>query len=121
MTLSRRWDLHLQWGRDYSPAYGTDTVGYILNEEAAKRIGYKDPIGKRLTFWGKKGTIIGVVRNFHFNSLHEPIKPLIIHFGEEDHYGEMSWCGRRRDRPRDALAGWRRFAGRLNPQFPLYV
>jgi putative ABC transport system permease protein len=47
--------LQLTEGRDYSPAYGTDTVGYILNEEAAKRIGYKDPIGQRLTFWGKKG------------------------------------------------------------------
>ena len=90
MALSARWDLHLQLGRDFSPAYGTDTVGYILNEEAAKRIAYKDPVGKRLTFWGKKGTIIGVVRNFHFNSLHEPIKPLIIHYGEEDQWGNVA-------------------------------
>src|SRR5580698_10848229 len=61
--LVRTMDLQMVKGREYSPAFGTDSVGFLLNEEAARRIGYKDPIGKRLTFWGKKGTIVGVVRN----------------------------------------------------------
>jgi putative ABC transport system permease protein len=109
--------LHLQLGRDFSPAYGTDTVGYILNEEAAKRIAYKDPVGKRLTFWGKQGTIIGVVRNFHFNSLHEAIKPLIIHYGEEDQWGNVL-VRTKAGQTKEALAGLETLCRRLNPRFP---
>ncbi|HEV2355601.1 MAG TPA: ABC transporter permease [Puia sp.] len=109
--------LHMVAGRDFSPAFGTDTVGYVLNEEAAKRIAYKDPIGRRLTFWGKKGTIIGVVRNFHFNSLHEPIRPLIIRFGEKDDYGNALV----RTKPgmtKVALKSLETLCRELNPKFP---
>jgi ABC-type antimicrobial peptide transport system permease subunit len=113
----RTMGLHLKEGRDYSPAYGTDTVGYILNEEAARRIGYKDPIGKRLTFWGKKGTIIGVVRNFHFNSLHEPIRPLIIHYGEQDDYGS-ALVRTKAGQTKEALKGLETLCKQLNPRFP---
>jgi hypothetical protein len=109
--------LQLKGGRDYSPVYGTDTVGYILNEEAAKRIAYKDPIGKRLTFWGKKGTIIGVVRNFHFNSLHEPIRPLIIHYGETDDYGNAI-VRIKGSQTKEALKGLEALCRQLNPRFP---
>jgi len=109
--------LQLKAGRDYSPAYGTDTVGYILNEEAAKRIAYKDPIGQRLTFWGKKGTIIGVVRNFHFESLHEPILPLIIHYGEADDYGQAI-VRTKAGQTKEALKGLETLCRQLNPRFP---
>lgn len=109
--------LQLTEGRDYSPAYGTDTVGYILNEEAARRIGYKTPIGQRLTFWGKKGTIIGVVRNFHFNSLHDPIRPLIIHYGEADDYGQVL-VRIKAGQTKTTLKGLEELCKQLNPSFP---
>lgn len=64
-------------GRDFSPGF-TDSANYLINESALKLIGYKDPIGKPLTFWGIKGTIIGVVKDFHFNTLHVPIEPLVM-------------------------------------------
>ncbi|HEV3414912.1 MAG TPA: ABC transporter permease [Puia sp.] len=109
--------LQVKEGRDYSPAYGTDTVGYILNEEAAKRIAYKDPIGHRLTFWGKKGTIIGVVRNFHFNSLHEPIRPLIIHYGEAEDWGSAI-VRTKAGQTKETLKGLEALCRQLNPRFP---
>lgn len=109
--------LQLKEGRDYSPAYGTDTVGYILNEEAAKRIAYKDPVGQRLTFWGKKGTIIGVVRNFHFQSLHSPILPLIIHYGENENYGQAI-VRTKAGQAKEALKGLETLCRQLNPRFP---
>ncbi|KAA0989608.1 ABC transporter permease [Dyadobacter aurulentus] len=65
-------------GRDFSPSFGTDTSNYLINEAAAKKIGYKDPVGKELTMWGKKGKIIGLMKNFHIGSLHVPIEPLIL-------------------------------------------
>ena len=109
--------LQMKEGRDYSPAYGTDTVGYILNEEAARRIGYKEPIGKRLTFWGKKGTIVGVVRNFHFRSLHEPIQPLIIHYGEAENWGNAI-IRIKGARTKETLKGLEALCRQLNPRFP---
>jgi putative ABC transport system permease protein len=64
-------------GRDFSEDFA-DSASYMINEEALKIIGYKDPVGMPLTLWGVKGTIVGVVENFHFESLHKPIAPLII-------------------------------------------
>src|SRR6185312_11887942 len=109
--------LQLVAGREYSPAFGTDTVGYLLNEEAARRIGYTDPIGKRLTFWGKKGTIIGVVRNFHFNSLHDPIRPLIIRFGESEDWGN-ALVRTKPGQTKAALKSLETLCRELNPRFP---
>ncbi|MCF0061053.1 ABC transporter permease [Dyadobacter chenwenxiniae] len=65
-------------GRDFNPAFGTDTSNYLVNEAAAKKIGYKDPVGKELTMWRKKGKIIGLMKDFHMGSLHVAIEPLII-------------------------------------------
>lgn len=74
-------------GHDFRPGYAADSVGYILNEEAVKQVGYKDPIGKSFTMWGRKSTIIGVVKNFHFNSLHDPIKPMVLWLGDPGYNG----------------------------------
>ena len=74
--------LQLAQGRDFSKGFPTDSVGYVVNESAAKIFGYKDPIGQPLTFWGKPGTIIGVLKDFHFNSVHTPINPLVLRLGE---------------------------------------
>ncbi|WP_425490616.1 FtsX-like permease family protein [Chitinophaga qingshengii] len=72
--------MHLQiaQGRDFSRNFATDSAGYILNEAAVKKMGFKDPIGKSLRFWGKQGQIIGVVKDFHFQSLHNRIEPLVL-------------------------------------------
>ncbi|MGZ3778745.1 MAG: ABC transporter permease, partial [Mucilaginibacter sp.] len=63
-------------GRDFSKDYATDTSNYVLNESAAKATGYKDPIGQPFRLFGKPGTIIGVVKDFHFHSMHTPIGPM---------------------------------------------
>lgn len=76
----------LLYGRDFSREFA-DSSNYIINEAALKIIGYKDPIGMPLTFWGQKGQIVGVVKNFHFNSLHVPIAPLILRLRNDVGYG----------------------------------
>ncbi len=48
-----------------------DSTSYILNEEAVKIIGMKDPVGKRFKLLDVDGTIIGVVKNFHIGSMHD--------------------------------------------------
>ncbi|MCB0601532.1 MAG: ABC transporter permease [Saprospiraceae bacterium] len=64
-------------GRGFSAAF-RDTAGFIINETALKQIGYEEPIGKPLTFWDTRGTIVGVIKDFNFSSLHQPIEPLVM-------------------------------------------
>jgi putative ABC transport system permease protein len=67
-------------GRSFSKDFATDTTqAMVLNEAAVKLFGYTSPeqaIGKRFKQWGREGKIIGVMKDFHFRSLEEEIKPL---------------------------------------------
>jgi putative ABC transport system permease protein len=113
----RTMKLKMAQGRDYSKDFATDSVGYILNETALKRVGYKNPIGQPLTLWGKKGTIIGVVKDFHFTSLHEQIKPLIIRLDEKTVYGNIV-IRTQAGKTKQALASLETLCKELNPNFP---
>lgn len=66
-------------GRSFSGSQA-DTANFILNETAVREAGIKDPVGKRLTFSGTTGTIIGVVKDFHFVSLRMKIQPFIFYY-----------------------------------------
>src|ERR1051326_459422 len=67
-------------GRGFSKEFGTDTTqAMVLNEAAVKMFGYSSPqqaIGRKFKQWGREGKIIGVMKDFHFRSLQQPIKPL---------------------------------------------
>jgi len=104
-------------GRDFSKDFATDSVGYIVNETALKIIGYKKPLGKPLTFWDKKGTIVGVIKDFHFNSLHESINPLVISLGENITWG-VALVRTEPGKTKEALASLEKVCKSLNPQFP---
>lgn len=72
-------DLELTAGRNFSKEYSADaTEAYILNEEAIKEMGIQDPVGKYFSYEKRKGTIIGVLKNAHFRSLHVAIEPHIF-------------------------------------------
>jgi putative ABC transport system permease protein len=111
--------MHLQLaeGRDFAKDFATDSVGYIINESALKIIGYKDPIGKPLTLWEKKGTIIGVLKDFHFNSLHTPINPLVLRFGENVEWG-AALVRTEPGKTKAALSSLEKICKNLNPKFP---
>lgn len=72
-------------GRNYSREFTADSLkSMIINEAAAKLFGYSNPadaIGKKFSQWGREGTIIGVVKDFNFRSLHMPIEPLTLRYG----------------------------------------
>jgi putative ABC transport system permease protein len=74
-------------GRGFSRAYATDSSAFMINEEAVKQMGMKDPIGKWVSAWKKKGHIIGILKDYNTNSLREPIKPLIVDVKEYENFG----------------------------------
>jgi putative ABC transport system permease protein len=72
-------------GRDFSRAYGTDSVSAIVNEEGARILRFKNPIGRIVKHWGKSYTIIGVTKNMVVNNPYDKIQPAIF-LGEGGHY-----------------------------------
>lgn len=74
--------LKMASGRAFSKDHPTDSSAFILNEAAVKEIGWtpQNAIGKGFEWGlGKKGTVIGVVKDFHFRSLQQKIAPMVIH------------------------------------------
>ncbi len=67
--------IQMKEGRSYSTAFGSDNDKVVLNEAAVKAMGLVNPVGKTITIWGNKKQIIGVTKDFHFQSFYENIKP----------------------------------------------
>ncbi|SFQ10691.1 ABC transporter permease [Parafilimonas terrae] len=65
-----------------------DSMHFILNETAVKTMRIKDPVGKRLRLWETEGTIIGVVKDFHFTSMRTRIKPAVF-YAQPLNYGNI--------------------------------
>ena len=69
-------------GRYFSRDFGTDgKEACVINESAVKEMGLTSPIGTEITFGDYKRKVVGVVRDFHFTSLHQQIEPLIMVIG----------------------------------------
>ncbi len=70
-------DLEVIAGRNFSQEMMTDLDGkYLVNEEAVRQMGYEDPVGRAVH--SGRFTIIGVVKDFHYNSLHNTIEPMAM-------------------------------------------
>jgi hypothetical protein len=65
-------------GRFFSATQSADSAEIIFNETAIARMGLKDPVGKTVKMWGVNRRIVGVVRDFHVESLHERIRPFVL-------------------------------------------
>jgi putative ABC transport system permease protein len=72
--------LEMSEGRFFSREFATDVTNYVLNEAAVKTLSWKLPIGKSFSVWRRPGEVIGIVKDFHFRSLHDKIQPLVLRF-----------------------------------------
>ena len=70
--------IEVEEGQSFSKEYSTNDSKIIFNETAIKSMGIKDPIGKTITLWGESKQIVGVVKDFNFESLYENLKPCFL-------------------------------------------
>lgn len=70
--------IQLKEGRSFSKSFESDESKIIFNEAAIKAMGIDDPIGKNINIWGRDRQIIGIVKNFNYESLHTKINPLFF-------------------------------------------
>ena len=112
----KTFNIKMASGRDFSKDLSTDRSNYIVNETAVKYMGLSDPVGEWFERGEKRGSIIGVVKDFNFESVRNTIEPLVIQIAPLYQYVFI------KVRP-DNLSGvvshiknvWKRF----NPEFPL--
>lgn len=81
------YSIQMAAGRNFSRAYSTDTSNFVVNEATVKILGWKTPetaIGKNFMYGGVKGKIIGVAKDFHFESMHQKIAPMVMTLPKPD-------------------------------------
>ncbi|MCF2503111.1 ABC transporter permease [Dyadobacter sp. CY107] len=87
------YQIEMAAGRNFSRAFSTDkTNGFILNETAVRLLGWKNPadaVGARFGYGEIRGQIVGVTRDYHFESLHQKVAPIAM-FAQTDRLGWMS-------------------------------
>jgi putative ABC transport system permease protein len=76
--------IQMKLGRPFQREFPQDTASIIFNEAGLEAMGLKDPIGKIFNLWGNDYKIIGITNNFHFESLHEKVKPLFFKLVPEE-------------------------------------
>jgi hypothetical protein len=74
----------VQEGENFAQRIATDSMKYfMLNEAAVRAIGIENPIGMQMTVWGNSGQVIGVVKDFHHQTLMHSIEPVVLLYNPE--------------------------------------
>jgi len=93
-----------------------DSMHFILNETAVKTARLKNPVGKKFRLWKTEGTIIGVVKDFHYASMRQKIQPAIFYY-QPLTYGQVYIKTTGKDAPK-AIAALQKEWKRYNANFP---
>jgi ABC-type antimicrobial peptide transport system permease subunit len=114
----KTFNMEIVEGRGFSKELTTDASGnvYIVNQAAVKAMDMTNPVGKSFTFWGKKGTIIGVVKDFNYKSLHNEIEPLVLRIDQNrDRY---TFVKIRSKNIANSLDSIKKVYQKFNPRYP---
>jgi putative ABC transport system permease protein len=82
--------MHMAAGRAFSKAYGGDTSKILVNEAAVAAMHLTNPVGKTIQAFNQPFEIVGVVKDFHYESLHEAVKPsFFLRLGDGSNWGKV--------------------------------
>jgi predicted permease len=104
-------------GRGFSTEFKTDTNNFILNEKAVQVMGMKvsEAVGKQLSMWDMKGTIIGVVKDFNYKPIQNPIEPMIIGLNR---WGGIAVVRTQPGKTEATIKALEKISADLNPAYP---
>jgi ABC-type antimicrobial peptide transport system permease subunit len=107
--------LTMKDGRSFSSNFRSDSAKVIFNETAIAAMGLKHPIGKTVKLWGREAEIIGIVKDFHFESLYDKVKPFFFGYSAK---GENVVIKIQPGKERETLATVERLYHTFNPGIP---
>ncbi len=105
-------------GREFSPEFPSDTSGFVLNEEAVRRMNLSNPIGRVIKSQGTEGPVIGVVGDFHNVTMHLGIEPLVVRYDYNFDYGTL-FVKTVNGQTREAIDVIEKTLRQYNPAYPL--
>jgi predicted permease len=107
--------IEMSQGRSYQKEYTNESSRIILNEAAVKMMGIENPVGKSIQWEKGSREIIGVVKDFHYGSLHNKVEPLIFRF---DLNGGNILVKIKAGMEKTALEGLKKFQREFLPKYP---
>lgn len=110
--------IKLAAGRLFSRDYPTDTMSVLINQRAAKAMGFQDPVGQVLDFWDNKWTVIGMVEDYHFESVHVAIPPLVLRLAPDHAVFQTVHIKLRSDQAAGTMKALEQTWQRLAPEYP---
>ncbi|MGD8537771.1 MAG: hypothetical protein PVI66_03540, partial [Candidatus Aminicenantes bacterium] len=76
--------IEMKEGRSFSREYSSDlSSAFVINEEVAKLMGRESVVGESCMFFGREGTIVGVMKNWHYQPIRRKIEPLVLYVAPE--------------------------------------
>ncbi len=108
--------IKLQEGRSFSKDFSTDNTAIIFNETAIKAMGIENPIGKTVQYGGQQLKIIGVLKDFHFQSLQQKVKPMFLMLNTNPQISEIL-VRIESGREREVLSSLEKVYQRFNPGY----
>jgi predicted permease len=105
-------------GRSFNRSFGDDDNKIILNEAAVKLMHLKDPVGKTIRLNERPQQIIGVVKDFHFESMHEPVKQSYMKLSGGNNNWNKMMVRIKAGQQRETIARIQQFYETFNPGFP---
>ena len=110
--------LQMAEGRDFSPTNPTDsTDAFLVNEEAVREMGMKNPIGKWVQAWKKRGHIIGVIERLSYAIPSRADKPILLDVKEGEYFGVIV-ARPNLAKPKQALDSLAKLYKDINPNYP---
>jgi putative ABC transport system permease protein len=105
-------------GRSFSRSFGDEQTKIILNETAVHLMHLKDPVGKTIKLFDQPRQIIGVVKDFHFESLHEPVKQSYMILANGSNTWNKIMLRIKAGQERETIARVQQLYESYNPGFP---
>ncbi len=104
-------------GRSFAYGFKGDSSNYVVNETAVRTMGMtvKNAVGKSLSFGEIKGTIIGVVKDFNFKPIQQPIEPLVLRLNK---YGGYIFVRTKPGSTDQTIKSLEKICQQLNPAYP---
>ncbi|MBK5279691.1 MAG: ABC transporter permease, partial [Bacteroidia bacterium] len=107
--------IQMKEGRSFSQDF-YDSSSIVFNEAAIKFMGFTDPIGKKIKLWGRDMQIVGVTKDFHFDSFREKVKPAFFWMSS---YSGNIMIKIEGGKEQEVIAQLQQFYKGFNPGFPL--
>ena len=115
------WGIKLETGRFFDEEHGSDQLNCLINQSAAREFLMEEPLSNRFILPGDRdletvySPVVGVVRDFHHESLHRPIAPYILRFRTDDFRFGFVTFRINPERTKEAISGvekiWKDFTG----------